>query len=944
VDDTVAVSAPFVGREAELRLLAQRLARLRRGEGGIVSLVGEAGIGKSRLVAEVLGGAEARDVLLLVGRALSVGQSLGFHPFTDLLRGWAGIAGGTPDAEAVGRLDEAVRAVCAAEADEIVPFLAVLMGLRVDGVHAARLVGIDGEALEHLTFKSMRTLLVRFAASRPVVVFLEDLHWADRSSVRLLEMLLRLVTECPILFVHAFRPAYAETGQRVLDLAQTQYPLQHRVIRLQPLDSTASAALVRHLVGAEAALPSALDRLTARAEGNPLFVEEMIRSLRERGVLDRRDGHILVRDDADAALPGSVRDVIAARLDQLDPETREVLQTAAVIGRTVFGRLLAAVRPGEGGLDRPLRELTERGLLVERRTRRTGARVVRTLVAETEYVFQHALVQESAYDAIAAPARRELHGRVATAIEAIFADRLPDFYGMLAYHSVRASDLAKAEAYLFKAGEQAARAAAASEALRCFEQAARIYVELHGGGADPGKLAQLERNIGQALLNTGRLAESLPHFDRALAHLGDPIPASGVGAAVQGVGDALAVFGRLVLPAGFFRSPQGQTRYRDNLLVRYPRIKAQSTSDPRRLAADYCRAVRWLNQTDPAAVPDQVIGLYGGFAAMFAYSGISFRIGRRYLAVADRLRRPGHAKDRFDHDCLVCICNYLEGNWDDDAGTVPDDVVTAALRYGGPWEVNTYLGLDADRRVRRGDFAGARERIAQLADLADTYGFAFARTNQMAETMLLLLEERQLDGALDAANLYHAEVHDDLFRVLALGSRAKAQVLRGQVDEGAATVRAAAGVVDRAAIIPPWHLSAYAVGRLHHALAVLETAPAGERSAHAAAARRAVTAAQRVAARCAVQRGETHRLVARFHWLRGDAHRAARWLRSAIETCVRLGARPELARAHLDASVWGLALGDGLDPAAHRARAEALFAAIGLSAETTVSAGARRAA
>src|SRR5690606_19616793 len=134
-------------------------------------------------------------------------------------------------------------------------------------------------------------------------------------------------------------------------------------------------------------------------------------------------------------------------------------------------------------------------------------------------------------------------------------------------------------------------------------------------------------------------------------------------------------------------------------LALYPRVKAQSTSDPTRLVFDYTRAIYLLNRTDPAAVPEQVIGLYSGFAAMFAYSGISFRLGRRYLDLADRLRRPGHAKDRFDHDCLVCICNYLEGVWDDESGTVPDDVVRQALRYGGLWEVNTYLGLDGDRRL-----------------------------------------------------------------------------------------------------------------------------------------------------------------------------------------------------------------------------------------------------
>jgi len=928
--------APMVGRAAELEQMRQRLLRLLRGEGGVVSLVGEAGIGKSRLVAEALAGGEARHARLLVGRSLAVGQTLSFHPFTDLLRDWAGMGGGD-DAEAVARLDDAVRAVAAAEADEIVPFVAVLMGLRPGGAHAERLRGIEGEALERLIVKSVRALFRHMAARQPLVLFFEDVHWADRSSVQLLEVLLRLVADSRLLFVFAFRPAYADTGQRLLEVARSQYPLQHRLIALRPLDTAQSAQLIDSLLAGQALPPDVVARLAAKAEGSPLFVEEFVRSLRDDAGAAGRDA--AAERQAALAVPDSVRGLIAARLERLDGATRHVLAVASVIGRGFLGRVLADILRDDHELEARLRLLGERGILLARRTA-AHARV--NFAAETEYVFQHALVQETVYEALPAATRRALHGRVAAAIEALFAHRLGDFHGMLAYHYGRAEDLAKAEAYLFKAGEEAARAAASREALTCFEEASRLYLRLHGGRGDRDKQARLERNIGLALMNTGQLAAALPHFDRALAHLGDPIPPHLPGALLQGAGDATAVLGRLYLPAWLFRSPLGQTRHRDNLQVRYARIKAQSTSDPTRLALDYTRAVRLLNATDPAAVPDQVIGLYSGFAAMFAYSGLSFRLGRRFLELADRLRRPGHAKDQFDHDCLVCICNYLEGVWDDAAGTVPDAVVTAALRYGGLWEVNTYLGLDADRRLRRGDFAGARRRIDQLGDLAETYGFAFARTNQMAQTTLLLLEERRLDGALDAADLYHAGLEDDPLRVLALGSKAKAQALLGDPDGAAATLVAAERIVRRAPIVPPWHLSAYAVGRLQVDLDALAAADATTRAAAGAAAHRSVAAARRVAARVAVQRGEILRLAARLPWLLGERAQAARALAAAIAACEQLGARPELARAHVDAATWGLDLGDGRDRDAHLARAGELFDALGMA--TAVPTAARRAA
>jgi tetratricopeptide (TPR) repeat protein len=921
----------LIGRDAELRQLRQCIGRVLRGDGGIVSLVGEAGIGKSRLVREGLASDDARQATLLIGRSLSVGRSFSFHPFADLLRGWADIPRDADEDQTLSRLDESVRGLCGDETDEIVPFVASLMGLRPTAAHAARLDGIEGEALERLVFKSMRTLFVHLASKQPLVLFFEDLHWADRSSVQLLEFLLRLVSERPILFIHAFRPEYADSGQRILEVARAQYPLQHRLIPLRPLDGSQCTELIQSLLRSEHLPPAVVELIGSKAEGSPFFVEEVLRSLIDDGAIEARDGQLRVTERIESfRVPGNVREVVAVRLDRLDPPTRQLLEVAAVIGRSFSGRVLRDVLGDESDVGRRLRALKERGLLLEQRTRRTVSDARVASIGEVEYVFQHALVQETIYESLSPGTRRELHGRVAASIEKVFTDRISDFHGMLAYHYVRAENLSKAEEYLFKAGEEAARAAASREALTFFQEASRLYLQLHGGGGDDAKKALLERNIGLALMNTGQLAESMPHFDQALRYLGDPIPPSMAGAVFQFAADAAAVAGRLYLPRFLFRSTVGRTEHRDDIQIRYPRIKAQSTSNPTRLLFDYTRAVRLLNQTDPQVVPEQVIGLYSGFAAMFAYSGISFRLGRRYLALSDRLRRPGHAKDLFDHSCLVCICNYLEGIWDDEAGTVPGEVVGEALRYGGLWEVNTYLGLDADRRLRRGDFAGTRRRLDELTEMAESYGFEFARTNHSAETTLLLLEERQLEAGLDAANLYYAAVQDDPLRVLALGSKVKAQVLLGDQEGAAATLAVAESIVRAAPIIPPWHVSAVVVGRLLYDLAEIETSSAA-RDTLLAQAQRSARAACRVAGRVAVQRGEIYRLTAHVHRASGKPELAARWLAKAIAECERLGARPELARAHADAAQFGLDLGDGRSGEMHLSRALELSEELGLA-------------
>ncbi len=929
--------SPMVGRAAELEVLQSRISRLLDGEGGIVTLVGKAGMGKSRLVREALTDPRMAEVRLLVARSLSVAGSLSYHPFSDILRSWAGIADGADDADALACLEEAIESLCGSEAEELVPFVASMMGLSAGGAYAERLAGIEGEALERLIFRSMRLLLQRMAAQRPLLLFFEDLHWADHSSVRMLEVLLRLVNEQPILFVNAFRPEQVETGQRILEVARTQYPLQHRLIRLHPLDKDRTVELAGNLLG------SASDDLHASfiaecSEGNPFFVEEVLRSLVDQGVVVVRDGRAHVAGDIDqVALPTTVGELIAARTRHLDPAANRILEAGAVIGRGFLGRILEEVVTGTD-LAEVLSSLEGRGILIRRKTRRTAAHARVTFASEVELVFRHALVQETIYDSIEPEKRRALHARVAAAIETVFATRIADFHGMLAYHYSRAEDLAKAEEYLFKAGEEAARAAASSEALSFFRDASQVYLRLHGSGGDPAKKALLERNIGLALMNTGRLTEAMEHFDQSLAYLGDPPPRSKLVAGLRCARELASIFARGYLPASWFGGRRDD-RYRDHILALYPRIKAQSTSDPTRLVFDYTRAVYLLNQTDPAAVPDQVIGLYSGFAAMFAYSGISFRIGRRYLEISNSMRRPDHGKDLFDHNCLVCICNFLEGVWDDEQGTVADDVVRAALRYGGLWEVNTYLGLDCDRRLRRGSFAAARERLDELADIAETYGFEFARTNHMAETMLLLLEERRLEEALDAANLYLSSVDDPPLRVLALGSKAKAQTLLGDLEGASATLADAEGVIDVAPVVPPWHLSAYQVARLWRDLEELGGSP--QDAALAKRARDGARSALRVARGVAVQRGEIFRLRARLAHLRGDGDGAVRWARDTIAECEKLGALPELARMHADLADWGLDLGDGRDGAAHRARADELFALLGLETAERI---ARRAA
>src|SRR5581483_9871144 len=448
-----AISSPLVGRDGDLRLLRACIAAAARGEGGIVNLIAEAGLGKSRLLAEACAAEETASVLVLEGRSVSVGQNLRYHPFIDLLRHWADIAEDGDESEATAKLEAAVTALCADDAGDVFPFVATLMGFRPAGAHAERLRGITGESLEKLVVKSVRDLLQRLAATKPLMLVFEDLHWADQSSIGLLEALLRLAHTEPILFVHAFRPDHPESSERILAVSREQHGARQIEIALEAFDEQHCQDLTRNLLKSPD-LPYATVALIARtAEGNPFYIEEVVRSLIDEGVIEQTKGRLTVTERIDSVvIPDTIQGVIMARVDRLPRPTRHVLQVASVLGRSFYYRILARVIPDGVDLDAELAQLKERQLLLERRTRRTSTVARRMLTEEVEYVFKHALAQETIYESILQKTRKELHRQVADAIEAVFADRVADFYGMLAYHYSRAEQLEKAEEYLFRAG------------------------------------------------------------------------------------------------------------------------------------------------------------------------------------------------------------------------------------------------------------------------------------------------------------------------------------------------------------------------------------------------------------------------------------------------------------------------------------------------------------
>jgi len=465
----VGLESPLVGRETESAVLQDALERLQAGVGGIVTIVGEAGIGKSRLVAELRKEADPLGVRWVEGRCLSYGEAMAYLPWVDMLHGLLGMS--TEDAPRVVRdaLRRFIEIHCPDRFDQVYPCLGRMMSLPLVEEIEDRLGELMPEGLKALTFRAVETVVQSAAKVGPLVLVCEDLHWADPSSLELLEQLLALTDRASLLLICAFRP-YREHGcWEIRHTAGRSYPHRHIDLHLRPLSAADSEELVGHLLHVEA-LPRPLRvRILDHAEGNPFYVEEVIRSL--------IDSQFIVYDEAceqwqatrrvdDIAIPDTLQGALMARIDRLEEEARRVLRLASVIGRIFHYRVLAAISEEDRELDQRLLTLQREEMIRER-----------ARVPELEYIFKHHLTQEAAYSGLLRRERRRFHRQVAEAWERLFPDRVVEQLGLLAYHWERAGEERRAIEYLQRAGEQAAAQFANDEAVAYFSRALDLVPE-----------------------------------------------------------------------------------------------------------------------------------------------------------------------------------------------------------------------------------------------------------------------------------------------------------------------------------------------------------------------------------------------------------------------------------------------------------------------------------
>jgi len=459
----------MVGRDRELRQGGEAIEAVLAGAGGILLVTGEAGIGKTRLVAELrerfeqAEGPAGREPLWLEGRCVSYGESLPYWPFRDLLREWLGTGADDPELRVRLALRRKADALFGERADEVHPYLAALLGVTLEPAAALRLGELSPEALQYRTFEVVGALLARLAADRPVAVVLDDLHWADSTSTQLAAQLLGLTDRAALLLVLTLRPEHDHPAWTAMQEAARSLPHRTRELALESLPGDAGRLLLETLVG-PGILPEELEaRILADADGNPFYLEELAGSLVSAGALVREGAGWRFDHEVPIEIPPTVEKVILARIDRLPAAHHEVLTAAAVLGRKFGLPLLEGVTGGNGTLRESLTELQRLDLL------REGRRW-----PQPEYRFRHALIQEAAYRTLLAERRTTLHRRAALWLEDRYAENEEEAFGLLAHHWQQAEDEDKAVEYLSRAADSARREWALDEAIEHYRALLRI--------------------------------------------------------------------------------------------------------------------------------------------------------------------------------------------------------------------------------------------------------------------------------------------------------------------------------------------------------------------------------------------------------------------------------------------------------------------------------------
>ena len=446
----------FVGRKNSMAAMKTAWEKTLAGFGQVLGIVGEVGVGKSRLLLEFKKSFSCDEFTCLEGRCLHYGGTTAYLPFLDILKSCCGIEGGQREFVVDKNLKDKLAALDRGLLATALPACQDLLSLKVEDESWQQ---TPPKKRRELTFDALRNIIIRLSQEKPLVLAVEDLHWIDKTSEEFLNYFIDWIAQSPILLVLLYRPEYTHRWGR---------KSYYSKIGLDHLTTESSTDLVAAILEGGKVAPELKPLILNRAVGNPLFIEEFTHSLLESGTIQKRSNRFILSRKADEIqVPDTIQGMIAARLDRLEEAPKRIMQVASVIGRGFAFRILQTITGMSEELKAYLLNLQGLEFIYEKR-----------LFPELEYIFKHALTQEVAYGSLLTRRRREIHEKIGAAIEQIYSERIDEYYEMLSYHFLKSENYEKAYNYFKLSGQKADRRYAHWEAYYNYTSAIEVLNSL----------------------------------------------------------------------------------------------------------------------------------------------------------------------------------------------------------------------------------------------------------------------------------------------------------------------------------------------------------------------------------------------------------------------------------------------------------------------------------
>jgi tetratricopeptide (TPR) repeat protein len=447
--------AALIGRSTEMVLLDESVQRLKKGESAIISIIGDAGTGKSRLIEEFQARLDHKAIQWQQGHAYAYAQRIPYFPITDLLNHTFQINEQDSPEKIKAKIETNLANLVEDKAD-IIPYIGGLLGLNYPEIEE-----VSPEFWKSKLYGSILEILSSLCQRAPTIICLEDLHWADPSTLELIQYTFSKLIH-PVLFLCVYRPPF----HLFKNYSPDNFEKTCHEIRLQELSSSDARDMIRSLLETEAFPAKLQEFLQKKAEGNPFYLEEVINALIESQMLIHDRGRWkMTKTFSEFDIPATIQGVIESRIDRLENESKQVLQEASVIGRIFLYEILKRISDPVFHLDQFLSDLENLDLI---RTK--------SIQPELEYIFKHALIQETAYNSLLIKDRGKIHERIGRIIEQFFSDRLPEVYETLAYHFSNGESELKAIDYLVLSGDKSLKHYALEEAHLYFKQAYDLII------------------------------------------------------------------------------------------------------------------------------------------------------------------------------------------------------------------------------------------------------------------------------------------------------------------------------------------------------------------------------------------------------------------------------------------------------------------------------------